>query len=403
MGAIMSELGVNINKDWFGIRILFQYRDDTTMQYRGFIFALILLLSSNLDALAAPQAQFPNYQIQEVASGLNFPWSLAFLPDGNLLVTERTGALRMVSNGELSAPIGGLPTDIYVKGQGGLLDVVLHPDFATNGWIYLSYASGDDKNNALKVIRSKLTDNTLTEQQLVFTVTPFKSTPVHFAGRMAFLADKTLLITSGDGFDYREDAQRLDRLLGKIIRINDDGSIPANNPFLSDDVNALSHYVFSYGHRNPQAILYDPAREVIFSNEHGPDGGDELNIIQGGVNYGWPVITYGHDYIGGRISPFTEYPNMQQPLLDWTPSIAPSGMAVHSGRMFKSLNGDLLVSVLKFKEVRWVKMDGLKVVGQTALFKELEQRIRDVRVHADGSIYLLTDSDNGKILRVVAD
>jgi glucose/arabinose dehydrogenase len=226
---------------------------------------------------------------------------------------------------------------------------------------------------------------------------------VHYAGRIAFLPDNTLLLTSGDGFDYREDAQRLTSLLGKIIRINDDGSVPANNPFKSESGDAPSDYIFSYGHRNHQGIVYDPKRQVIFSNEHGPDGGDELNIIQSGVNYGWPVITNGLDYIGSRISPFTEYPNMQQPFVDWTPSIAPSGMALHQGQMFKQLNGDLLVSVLKFKEVRWVQMDDLEVVGQVSLFKELEQRIRDVRVHADGSIYLLTDNADGKIYRVTPD
>jgi glucose/arabinose dehydrogenase len=371
------------------------------MQYRGFIFGLIILLSSNFYVLAAQQAPFPSYKIQEVASGLNFPWSLAFLPDGSLLVTERTGKLTRVSNGEVSAPITGLPVDMYVKGQGGLLEVVLHPNFASNQWVYISYAMGNDDKNALQVMRAKLIGNELVEQQVVFTVTPFKSTPVHFAGRMAFLPDNTLLITSGDGFDYREDAQRLNSLLGKIIRINDDGSVPTNNPFVAENPDSPSNYVFSYGHRNHQGLLFDSERNVIFSNEHGPDGGDELNIIQAGVNYGWPVITQGLDYIGSRISPFTEYANMQQPRLDWTPSIAPSGMAVHQGNLFSELNGDLLVSVLKFKEVRWLHMDGLNVVGQTSLFKELEQRIRDVRVHPDGSIYILTDSDQGKILRII--
>jgi glucose/arabinose dehydrogenase len=301
----------------------------------------------------------------------------------------------------VSAPITGLPVDMYVKGQGGLLEVVLHPNFASNQWVYISYAMGNDDKNALQVMRAKLMGNELVEQQVVFTVTPFKSTPVHFAGRMAFLPDNTLLITSGDGFDYREDAQRLNSLLGKIIRINDDGTVPANNPFATENPDSPSNYVFSYGHRNHQGILFDSERNVIFSNEHGPDGGDELNIIQAGVNYGWPVITQGLDYIGSRISPFTEYANMQQPIVDWTPSIAPSGMAVHQGHLFSELNGDLLVSVLKFKEVRWLQMDGLKVVGQTSLFKDLEQRIRDVRVHPDGSIYILTDSDKGKILRII--
>ena len=317
------------------------------------------------------------------------------------MVTERTGQLIKITDSDVSKLVTGLPTDIYVEGQGGLLEVVLHPDFSINRWLYFSYAVGDDDKNALQVVRAKLIDNKLTEKKVVFTVTPFKSTPVHFAGRMAFLPDKTLLITSGDGFDYREDAQRLNSLLGKTIRINDDGSAPTNNPFVTENPDSPNNYVFSYGHRNHQGILYDAQRNVIFSNEHGPDGGDELNIIQAGVNYGWPVITRGLDYIGSRISPFTEYANMQQPRLDWTPSIAPSGMAVHQGNLFSELNGDLLVSVLKFKEVRWLQMNGVKVVGQTSLFKELEQRIRDVRVHPDGSIYILTDSENGKVLRII--
>jgi glucose/arabinose dehydrogenase len=371
------------------------------MQYRVFIFGLIIFLSTHFYSFAAQPLPFPSYKIQEVASGLNYPWSLAFLPDGGLLVTERTGQLIKITDSDVSKLITGLPTDIYVEGQGGLLEVVLHPDFSINRWLYFSYAVGDDDKNALQVVRAKLIDNKLTEKKVVFTVTPFKSTPVHFAGRMAFLPDKTLLITSGDGFDYREDAQRLNSLLGKTIRINDDGSAPTNNPFVTENPDSPNNYVFSYGHRNHQGILYDAQRNVIFSNEHGPDGGDELNIIQAGVNYGWPVITRGLDYIGSRISPFTEYANMQQPRLDWTPSIAPSGMAVHQGNLFSELNGDLLVSVLKFKEVRWLQMNGVKVVGQTSLFKELEQRIRDVRVHPDGSIYILTDSENGKVLRII--
>ena len=370
------------------------------MRMRVFIYGLLSALVLSLSLANAEELSFPAYEVETIAKDLDFPWSLAFLPDGNLLVTERSGQIRMVSAGSVSEPLSGLPNNIYAKGQGGVLDVVLHPDYGSNGWLYISYVVGSDDKNALQVMRAKLSGNQLTQQQTIFTVSPFKDTPVHFAGRMTFLPDNSLLITSGDGFDYREDAQRLNNLLGKVIRINDDGSVPANNPFLSEDADSLSNYVFSYGHRNAQAILYDPVRSVIFSNEHGPDGGDELNVIQAGVNYGWPVITYGNDYIGGRISPFTEYPNMQQPLLDWTPSIAPSGMVVHSGDMFKTLNGDFLVSVLKFKEVRWVQMLGMKVVGQVSLFKELGQRIRDVRVHSDGSIYILTDSENGSILRI---
>ncbi|WP_297823942.1 PQQ-dependent sugar dehydrogenase [uncultured Paraglaciecola sp.] len=378
-------------------------KSEQIMPFCVFIYSLIVVFTLSFGSAKAQTLSFPSYTIETIAKGLDYPWALAFLPDGDLLVTERTGQIRIVSQNTVSEPLVGLPKDIYVQGQGGLLDVVLHPNYHINGWLYLSYTVGSDDKNALQVMRAKLSGNQLIQQQIMFTVSPFKDTPVHFAGRMTFLPDNSLLITSGDGFDYREDAQRLNNLLGKVIRINDDGSIPANNPFLSEDVDSLSNYVFTYGHRNAQAILYDPSRGVIFSNEHGPDGGDELNIIQAGVNYGWPVITFGNDYIGGRISPFTDYPNMQQPLIDWTPSIAPSGMAVHSGELFKALNGDLLISVLKFKEVRWVQMDGINVVGQVSLFKELGQRIRDVRVHPDGSIYVLTDSAQGKVLRVVPD
>ncbi|MFT4993718.1 MAG: glucose/arabinose dehydrogenase [Paraglaciecola sp.] len=359
------------------------------------------MLSLTINADEALKA-FPAHQIEEVATGLDFPWSLAFLPGGDLLVTERSGQLRRIQAGQLSSPMSGLPPDIYVKSQGGLLDVVLHPQYSDNGWVYLSYVMGSDEKNALRVMRAKLEGNGLTQQQTLFTVSPFKDTPVHFAGRMSFLADHTLLITSGDGFDYREDAQRLNSQLGKIIRINDDGSLPADNPFADGKAGALSRYVYTYGHRNAQGIVYDPISKVIFSNEHGPDGGDELNIIQGGNNYGWPVITHGRDYSGARISPFTEYPGMQAPFLDWTPSIAPSGMAIHSGEMFSSLNGDLFVSVLKFKEVRWLQRQGSRVLGQRSLFRGLNERLRDVRVHPDGSIYLLTDSAQGRVLRVVA-
>jgi glucose/arabinose dehydrogenase len=348
---------------------------------------------------------FPPYTIETLATGLAYPWSLAFLPDGDVLVTERVGYLRRVHNGQVSDPISGLPEDIYVQSQGGLLDVVLHPDHRENQWLYLSYASGTDKHNTLKLMRAKLQKGALTDQQLLLTLSPDKDTPVHFGGRMTFLPDNTLLLTTGDGFDYREHAQRFDSQMGKIIRLTDDGQAPVDNPFfnLADTANTpkkLTQYIFTLGHRNSQAILYDPVRKMIFAHEHGPQGGDEVNIIRGGGNYGWPVITQGVDYSGARISPFTAYPNMLQPLVDWTPSIAPSGMAVHQGEMFGTINGDLLVSSLKFKQVYWLQMQGKQVVSQGELFAEIGQRLRDIRVHKDGSIYLLTDSAQGSLLRV---
>lgn len=343
---------------------------------------------------------FPAYQISEIATGLAYPWSLAFLPSGDYLLTEKVGNLLLLhSNGQLES-IKGLPGDIYVKSQGGLLDVALHPDYQQNSWIYLSYSTGNGDNNALKLVRAKLKGLQLTELQNLFTVSPGKDTPVHFGGRITFLADKTLLLSTGDGFDYREAAQRLNSQLGKIIRLKDDGQIPSDNPFYGKDKSETANAIYSLGHRNPQGLVYDPLRDMVFSSEHGPAGGDEINIITAGNNYGWPVITYGRDYSGASISPYKEYPGMQLPLVDWTPSIAPSGLAVYQGDMFPLLNGDLLAGALKYKEVRWVQLSGTQVVGQVSLFKELEQRIREVRIAPDGAIILLTDSDDGKVLRI---
>lgn len=376
----------------------------------------ILLVSICCPLLVQAQSNssiksLPDYHIEQITSGLNYPWSLAFLPNDELLVSERTGQLRKVIAGVISEPISGLPDDIYVKSQGGLLDVVLHPDYKQNGWIYLSYAAGTDEQNALKVIRAKLSGLALIEQKVLLTVTPTKNTPVHFAGRMAFLPDNSLLITSGDGFDFREQAQLKTSLLGKIVRIMDDGSVPVDNPFAASgevltstsgeaQSESVSQYIYSLGHRNAQAILYDPVRQQVFANEHGPAGGDEVNIIQAGQNYGWPVVTRGLDYSGARISPFTEYPGMQQPWVDWTPSIAPSGMVAYYGSMFEVLRGDLLATSLKFKQVYWLQLNGNDLVHQTTLFSEIDQRLRDIRVHPDGSLYLLTDAADGKILRI---
>jgi len=373
------------------------------LQHKARFFSLLFGSMIYLAMPAVGQAKIKlEYQVLELASGLDFPWSMAFLDKDKLLITEKTGKLRLWQQGNLSEPIRGLPKDILVKGQGGLHDVVLHPNYAENGWIYLSYAAGTTEQNALTVVRAKLEGLGLVELQQLFQVKPFKATPVHYGGRMAFLPDNSLMLTSGDGFDYREDAQRLDNLLGKIIRINDDGTVPKNNPFVRQtESDELRKYVLTYGHRNPQAILFDPVRQQVFSHEHGPAGGDEVNLIQPGLNYGWPVITYGRDYSGASISPFKTYPGMQQPIVDWTPSIAPSAMALYQGDVFPQLQGDLLVSTLKSKEVRWLVLEGEKVVEQQSLFTELDSRIRDVRVY-EGEIYLLLDGELGKLLKITS-
>ena len=328
--------------------------------------------------------------VETIAEGLDHPWSVAFLPDGAMLITERSGNLRVVREGKLiEDPVGGVP-DVYVRGQGGLFDIVLDPDFENNNVIYLSYAHGRAGENATRVMRATFDGSSLSNQQIIFTAKPWKRGPNHYGGRMAFLPDGTLLLTTGEDFELREQAQLLDSHLGKIIRINTDGSAPTDNPFVAAD-GALPE-VFSYGHRNAQAILVAPDG-TIWMHEHGPAGGDELNRIEPGLNYGWPVITYGLDYSGARVSPYTEFEGMQQPVTYWTPSIAPAGMTW--------LNGDLYVAALVERSVRQLQLRNGEVVNQQILFKDLGERLRDVRTGPDGALYLLTDSPDGKLLRVV--
>lgn len=364
-----------------------------------FMLLAVSVWFAAFSSIVSAKSTLSDYQVETVVSGLNHPWSMAFLPDGTMLVSERNGSIRQVENGKLSDPLSGLPEDVFIAGQGGWQDVVLHPGFARNGWVYLSYASGNQQANRLKVIRAKLQGDGFTEVETVFAVSPDKDTPVHYGARLLFLPDNTLLITTGDGFDYREDAQRLDNQMGKIIRINDDGSLPKNNPFVNQS-DALTRFVYSYGHRNPQGLAFHPQLQQVFAHEHGPAGGDEINIIEAGNNYGWPVVTNGRDYSGAIITPYKEYPGMTQPAWDWTPSIAPSGMAVYVGDMFPEFQGDLLVGALKDKDVKHMKIESGKVTGQTSVFAELNARIRDVRVAENGSIYLVTDSADGAIYRI---
>lgn len=361
---------------------------------------VLCLFTIALTPLSFSKEAFPDYKHQDVVTGLTQPWALAFLPDGGILITEREGYLRIFDGKDLSAPLSGLPEDVYFAGQGGLLDVVLHPDFISNHYVYMSYASGTKAANGLKVVRGVLRDGALSDVTDIVQVSPSKDTPVHYGGRMVFLADGTLLVTTGDGFDYREDAQRLDNQMGKILRVKDDGDIPLNNPHNKPGFSENARRVYTFGHRNPQGLVFDVMRNLVFAHEHGPAGGDEINVIHGGSNYGWPVVTNGQDYSGASITPFRDYPGMTLPMVDWTPSIAPSGMATYQGFMFKALRGDLLVSTLKSREVRWVELEGSQAVKQHSLFKEFNSRIRDVKVHPDGSIYLLTDGADARIIRI---
>ena len=347
--------------------------------------------------LAVGTVTAADYKIKVVAEGLEFPWSLAFLPNGEMLVTERAGRLRMIRDDDLiEYDVRGVP-DVYVKGQGGLFDVLVDPDFHNNERIYLSFSAGTSSSNALHVVSARLDGSTLYDVTTILTVEPTKNTPHHFGGRMAILPDGTLLVTSGDGFDFREQAQSLESLMGKVLRINTDGTIPNDNPFY-DRSNAREE-ILTYGNRNPQAIVVTRAGR-IWQHEHGPKGGDELNLVIPGKNYGWPAITYGMDYSGAYVSPFTEADEMQQPVIYWTPSIAPAGMAEYQGDAFPDWQGNLFVAALAEKTIRRLTLDGDSVVAQEIMFTELDTRFRDVRTGPDGFLYLLTDRDPGTVYRI---
>ncbi len=360
---------------------------------------LRLLLVGLLFTTSAGQAATQvDYQIDTLAEGLAHPWSLAFLPDGSMLITEREGRLRIVRDGELlSEPVSGMP-DVYVRSQAGLFDVLPDPEFDRNGWIYLAFAQGTNRSNATRVVRAHFDGAALHDVETLLTVEPAKNTPVHYGGRLLFLPDGTLLITTGDGFNYREQSQHLDSLMGKTLRIHPDGRVPDDNPFVAEP--EARPEIWSYGHRNPQGLALDPADNQVYLHEHGPRGGDELHSLEAGHNYGWPVITYGKDYSGAEVTPFRERPGMTQPLTWWDPAIAPSGLAVYRGDAFPEWDGKLLVGGLVSRDVRLVRLtdDGAEDLG--ALFEEVGQRIRDVRLGPDGAIYLLTDSPQGRLLRV---
>ncbi len=354
------------------------------------------LLCYSLNRTASAQSK--GYRSSVVVDGLSHPWSIAFLPDGSSLITERQGNLRRLNDGKLSEPLAGLPP-VYANSQGGLFDVVLHPNHADNGWIYLSFAHGSPDQNAIRVVRAQLAGNQLIDMETVFTAQPFKDTPVHYGARFTFLPDNSLVLGVGDGFDYREQAQALDSHLGKFIRVNDDGSIPDNNPFL-DNPDALPE-IYTLGHRNQQAIVYDADQQRLWAHEHGPAGGDEINLLVPGANYGWPLATNGRDYSGAAVTPFRQLAGTLPPAWDWTPSIAPGGMALITSDRFAPWQGSLLVAALKARHVVRLAVEGNTVTEVETLFAEFGARIRDIREAPDGTLYLLTDdATNGQVIRI---
>ena len=347
----------------------------------------------------APPTQ-TKLNIETLATGLEFPWGIAFLPDGSALVTEKAGRLRLLKDGKLSAPISGVPKVLY-EGQAGLFDVALHPDFATNQYVYLSFAKGTEKDNATTLIRAKFDGETLSEVTQIFETNPHKKGTAHFGGRILFLPDKSLLLTLGEGFDYKEEAQNLMSDLGKIMHLRDDGTRIGDQFAMPYAKSSKRHMgIFTYGHRNPQGLAFDKATNTIYEHEHGPKGGDEINILVGGKNYGWPKITYGVDYTGLPISNKVAMAGMEQPLLYWVPSIAPSGMTFYDKDLFKDWKGDLLISALAGKQLRRVELKAGKVLRQETFLTELKTRFRNIITAPDGSIWVLTDEPEGRVFRL---
>ena len=339
-----------------------------------------------------------SFRLVKVVEGLEQPWSLAFLPDGRMLVTEKAGRLRVVSKGALDPkPIDGLP-EVTVHGQGGLQDVVLHPQFDQNQLIYFSYAARGPDGVGTELARGRLVGQRLENVQVLFRQTPKGTRGAHFGGRIVFDRAGFVYLTLGDRGEM-DRAQRPDDHAGSVIRLHDDGRVPRDNPFVNR--HGWRPEKFDLGHRNQQGAALHPNTGMLWTHEHGPQGGDEINVIRPGRNYGWPIITYGANYGSGtRIGEGTRKEGMEQPVHYWVPSIAPSGMAFYSGDKFPKWNGDLFVGALKDQMLVHLKLDGEKVVSEQRLLKGALGRIRDVRVSPDGLIYLLTDERAGVLARL---
>lgn len=346
------------------------------------------------------QTEAMSLRLDTVVSGLSIPWGMTFLPDGDMLFTEREGALYRFKAGAEPQKISGVP-EVLAMGQGGLLDVELHPQFVTNNWIYLSYSKSKKENGetlgTTAVMRAKLTGNRLSEQQLIFEALPYSKTRHHYGSRLEFDPEGYLYISVGDRGNRDQNPQNLDNHCGKIHRIYDDGRIPEDNPFVNQ-AGALPS-IYSYGHRNPQGLSRHPETGMMWDHEHGPRGGDEVNKIEKGKNYGWPVISYGINYNGTTFTNKTAQAGMEQPDLYWVPSIAPCGSTFVTGDRYPAWAGDLLVGSLRFKYLNRCIMEEGKIVGEEKLFKNIG-RIRAVEMGRDGYIYVSVENP-GIIFRVV--
>jgi len=353
------------------------------MKLKSIIIGLILT-----STLACAQDKNPvntknSYEV--IVSDLNIPWGFTFLPDSSMLITEKSGQLIHFKDGKKTS-ISGLP-EIYVRGQGGLLDVILHPDYKTNGWLYFSYASPDGKESGgnTAIARAKLKDNSLTDLEILYKATPNTTKGQHFGSRLIFDDNGYLFFTIGERGNRDENPQDITRDGGKVYRINDDGSIPEDNPFVNES-NAKTA-IYSYGHRNPQGMILHPKTKEIWTHEHGPKGGDEINIIKAGKNYGWPIISYGVNYSGTSFTDITEKEGMEQPIHYWDPSIAPSGMAFINSEKYGDWKGNLLVGSLKFQYLDLCTLKDNKVIKEERLLDNLG-RVRSVNQGPDGFIYV---------------
>ena len=366
------------------------------------VFAIIA------SALIVPLAAFGNdtvvrskahdFIVRALVSGLDHPWGMAFLPGGDVLVTERSGTLNLISDGfGKRVEIRGLPR-IAKAGQGGLLDVALHPGYAENRLVYISYAAEGDNGYGTEVARGRLVGDSLEDVVVIFRALSKSEGGRHFGSRLLFAPDGYLFITLGDR-GKRPQAQALSTHPGSIIRVHDDGSVPRDNPFISNKL--ARPEIYTYGNRNVQGIALEPGSGRVWAHEHGPQGGDEINIVEAGTNYGWPVITYGRNYgIGTKIGEGTHKDGMAQPVYQWTPSIAPSGMTFYDGDKFPRWQGDIFAGSLKFRLLVRLSVDGDRVTEEERLLADRYGRIRDVRTGPDGFIYLLTDESDGQLLRL---
>jgi glucose/arabinose dehydrogenase len=374
------------------------------MNIARLLLVLVPVVTVAAHAQAPVATQHHAVRVVTVTEGLERPWGLAFLPDGRMLVTERPGRLRVVGkDGKLDpTPVAGLPR-VDAQTQGGLMDVVLHPQYGANGWIYWTYAQRDAAgNNGTEVARGKLAGSPgawkMESVEVVFRMAPKTNTGHHFGSRIVFDRAGLMYVTLGDRGEMAR-AQRLDDHAGKILRLTDDGKPAPGNPFLNDP--KARPEIFSLGNRNVQGAALHPVSGVLWAHEHGPQGGDELNVIKAGVNYGWPVITYGVNYgIGTKIGEGTEKAGMAQPVRHWSPSPALSGMVFYTGDRFARWRGDVLMGALRGQALVRVRLDGERVVEEEVMLKGALARVRDVRVGPDGLVYLLTDLPNGGIVRL---